>query len=144
MVSAALGAVGTLIGPLVPWPACLLESVNFLLSLGVIAVLLAMIFRYLPDAAIAWSDVWMGAVVASLLLTSGKALIGLYLARSTVASAYGPLHPLSLFSLGFITLHKLFCLAPSLRMFTPTNTLRRCRFLTWWRCRPALPLQEGL
>jgi membrane protein len=89
VVSAALGAVGNFIAPLLPWPVFLLESVNFLLSLGVIALLLAMIFKYLPDAAIAWSDVWIGAAVASLLLTIGKALIGLYLARSTVASAYG-------------------------------------------------------
>jgi membrane protein len=89
VVSAALGAVGNFIAPLLPWPVFLLESVNFLLSLGVIALLLAMIFKYLPDAGIAWSDVWMGAAVASLLLTTGKALIGLYLARSTVASAYG-------------------------------------------------------
>src|SRR5208283_3611918 len=72
-----------------PWPVFLLEAVNFLLSLGVIALLLAMIFRYLPDAEVAWSDVWMGAAVASLLLTTGKALIGWYLDRSTVASAYG-------------------------------------------------------
>jgi len=89
VVSAALGAVGNFIAPLLPWPVFLLESVNFLLSLGVIALLLAMIFKYLPDAPIAWSDVWMGAAVASVLLTSGKALIGLYLARSAVASAYG-------------------------------------------------------
>jgi membrane protein len=89
VVSAGLGAVGNFIAPLLPWPVFLLESVNFTLSLGVIALLLAMIFKYLPDAEIAWSDVWMGAAVASLLLTIGKALIGLYLARSTVASAYG-------------------------------------------------------
>jgi membrane protein len=89
VVSAALGAVGNFIAPLLPWPVFLLETVNFILSLGVIALLLAMIFRYLPDADIAWTDVWMGAAVASLLLTSGKALIGLYLAKSTVASAYG-------------------------------------------------------
>jgi membrane protein len=89
VVSAALGAVGNFITPLLPWPVFVLESVNFLLSLGVIAMLLAMIFKYLPDAAIAWSDVWMGAAIASLLLTTGKALIGLYLAKSTVASAYG-------------------------------------------------------
>ena len=75
--------------PLRPWHVFLLESVNFLLSLGVIALLLAMIFKYLPDTEIAWSDVWIGAAVASLLLTTGKALIGLYLARSTVVSAYG-------------------------------------------------------
>jgi len=89
VVSAALGAVGNFIGPLLPWPVFLLETVNFLLSLGVISLLLAMIFKYLPDTEIAWGDVWIGAAVASLLLTIGKALIGLYLARSTVASAYG-------------------------------------------------------
>jgi len=43
----------------------------------------------LPDTKIAWSDVWIGATVAALLLTIGKALIGVYLVRSTVASAYG-------------------------------------------------------
>ena len=89
VASAALGAVGNFMIPLLPWPVLLLESVNFLLSLGVIAVLLALIFKYLPDTEIAWSDVWIGATVASLLLTTGKALIGSYLARSTVASAYG-------------------------------------------------------
>jgi membrane protein len=89
VVSAGLGAVGNFITPLFPWPVFMLEAVNFVLSLGVIALLLAMIFKYLPDAHIAWSDVWVGAAVASLLLTTGKALIGLYLARSTVASAYG-------------------------------------------------------
>jgi len=89
VVSAALGAAGTFIAPLLPWPVFMLEAVNFFLSLMVITLLLAMIFKYLPDAEIAWRDVWMGAVVASLLLTIGKALIGLYLARSTVASAYG-------------------------------------------------------
>jgi membrane protein len=89
VVSAALGAVGTFIAPLIPWPVFMLELVNFLLSLGVIALLLAMIFKYLPDVGIAWGDVWIGAAVASLLLTTGKALIGLYLAKSTVASAYG-------------------------------------------------------
>ena len=88
-VSAALGAVGNFIAPLLPWHVFLLESVNFVLSLGVIALLLAMIFKYLPDTEIAWSDAWIGAAVASLLLTTGKALIGLYLSRSTIASAYG-------------------------------------------------------
>jgi membrane protein len=89
VVSAALGAARNFMVPLLRWPVFSLELVNFLLSLGVIALLLAMIFKYLPDANIAWSDVWMGAAIASLLLTTGKALLGLYLAGSTVASAYG-------------------------------------------------------
>ena len=54
-----------------------------------ITLLLAMIFKFLPAAEIAWSDVWMGATVASLLFSIGKVLIGAYLVRSTVASAYG-------------------------------------------------------
>lgn len=89
VASAALGGAGNLIVPRLPWVVSMLEALNFLLSLGVIAMLLAMIFKYLPDADIAWSDVWIGAAVASLLLTTGKALIGFYLAKSTVASAYG-------------------------------------------------------
>lgn len=89
VVSAALAAVGNLIAPLIPWPVISWEAVNYLIALGVIALLLAMIFKYLPDANVAWRDVWLGAAVASLLLTTGKALIGAYLARSTVVSAYG-------------------------------------------------------
>ena len=89
VVSAALGTVGKLIAPLFAQPGIYWESVNYLVSLGVIAMLLAMVFKMLPDADVAWRDVWMGAAVASLLLTTGKALIGAYLAQSNVASAYG-------------------------------------------------------
>jgi membrane protein len=87
--SAALGAVGKLMAHLLPKPVFLLESVDFLLSFGAITLLLAMIFKFLPDTEVAWSDVWIGAAVASLLFTIGKALIGFYLVKSTVASAYG-------------------------------------------------------
>ena len=48
-----------------------------------------MIFKVLPDADIAWSDVWMGAFMTSLLFTIGKFAIGLYLGKSDVGSAYG-------------------------------------------------------
>jgi len=89
VLSAALGAVGRFMGHLLPGPVALLESGTALLSFGVITLLLAMIFKFLPDAEIAWSDVWLGAIVASLLFTIGKALIAVYLVRSTVASAYG-------------------------------------------------------
>jgi len=87
--SAALGAVASFMGHLLPWPVFFLESVDFLFSFGVIALLLAAIFRLLPDTEIAWNDVWIGAAIASLLLTTGKVLIGLYLAGSAVSSAYG-------------------------------------------------------
>jgi len=60
-----------------------------LVSLTVIAVLFAMIFKLLPDAPVAWRDVWFGAITTSVLFTLGKYLIGLYLGRAGVGSAYG-------------------------------------------------------
>ena len=80
-----------------PAPVPLLESVNFLLSFGVITLLFGMLFKVLPDTKVAWSDVWIGAAVTSLLFTLGKLLIGLYLGRSTIASAYGAAASLVIF-----------------------------------------------
>jgi membrane protein len=87
--SAALAAVEGFMGHLLPWPAYFLESVDFIFWCSVITLLLAVIYRLLPDTEIAWTDVWIGAAIASLLFTIGKVLIGLYLAGSAVGSAYG-------------------------------------------------------
>ena len=88
-ISAALSAVATWLGGLVPVSALLLEAANFIVSLGVISLLFAAIFKVLPDVDIPWSDVWIGGAATSILFTVGKALIGFYLGRSAVASAYG-------------------------------------------------------
>ena len=87
--SAAIAAMERFMGQLLPWPVFLLETVDFIFSCGVITLLLAAIFKLLPDTAIAWTDVWTGAAIASLLLTTGKMLIGFYLGGSAVTSAYG-------------------------------------------------------
>jgi membrane protein len=87
--SATLAAVQRFMGHLLPWPVFSLEMIDFLLSFGVITLLLAMVFKLLPDTEIAWNDVWVGAAIASLLFTAGKVLIGLYLLGSAVSSAYG-------------------------------------------------------
>jgi membrane protein len=62
---------------------------NEVVSLVVITLLFMVIFRFLPDAKIAWRDVWLGAALTALLFEVGKFLISLYLGRSGVASAYG-------------------------------------------------------
>ena len=74
---------------LLPAPAPALEALNSVISLAVITGAFALIFKLLPDVRIAWRDVWLGAAVTSLLFTVGKFLIGLYLGKSAVASAYG-------------------------------------------------------
>jgi membrane protein len=63
------------------------QVVSFLVSFGVITLLFAAIFKVLPDADVAWRDVWLGAAVTALLFTIGKFLLGLYL--SNAGSAYG-------------------------------------------------------
>ena len=62
-----------------------------LVVVGFVAVtgLFAMIYKMLPRVRIAWRDVWIGAAVTALLFTAGKFLIGLYLGKSSVASAFG-------------------------------------------------------
>ncbi len=65
------------------------QPIDMLVSFAVITLLFAMIFKYLPDAIVAWRDVWFGAAVTSLLFAVGKFGIGLYLGHSAIASAYG-------------------------------------------------------
>ncbi|MCL4502288.1 MAG: YihY/virulence factor BrkB family protein [Deltaproteobacteria bacterium] len=49
----------------------------------------AMMFKFLPDRKILWSDVWAGSIVSAIFFTIGRYLIGFYLSASTVSSAYG-------------------------------------------------------
>lgn len=65
------------------------QIINFCVSFGVITLLFAMLYKYLPDVKIAWRDVWIGALVTAFLFTFGKWLIGLYLGQASVGSAYG-------------------------------------------------------
>ncbi len=63
--------------------------VDLFISFGMITVLFALIYKVLPDVLIKWSDVWVGAIMTSVLFAMGKALIGLYLGHSTFSSTYG-------------------------------------------------------
>jgi membrane protein len=91
VLSAALEALGGALKPIdaLPGGAAIWQGLNFVLSFSIITLLFAMIYKVLPDAEIAWRDVWVGAVITALLFTGGKYLIGLYLGRSGLTSAFG-------------------------------------------------------
>jgi membrane protein len=72
--------------PGIPW---LWQTANVVASFFVVAILFAMIYKFLPDVRIAWQDVWIGASVTALLFTGGKYLIGIYLGQTAMASAFG-------------------------------------------------------
>jgi membrane protein len=90
-LSAMLSAFGDRLGGLLPSgvSATLLQLLNQALSFLVIALLFATIFKVLPDARIAWRDVWTGAVATAALFVVGKFLIGFYLGRSNPGEAFG-------------------------------------------------------
>ncbi len=89
LFSALLAAATKYLGGMLPIPAVLFESFDFLFSVLFITVLFAMMFKFLPSIKIAWSDVWIGASLTSLLFTAGKFIIGFYIGKSVSASAYG-------------------------------------------------------
>jgi membrane protein len=96
VVSAGLSAVQETIGNAIPISEVLLQLANLVISIGVITVLFALIYKFLPDAEIAWRDVWLGAFVTAILFSLGKMLIGLYLGNSAVASSFGAAGSLAL------------------------------------------------
>lgn len=71
------------------FPSASLRAVNFIVSLGLITLLVATIYKILPDVVLAWRHVWVGSAVTAVLFMLGKYLIGLYLSQVSLASAYG-------------------------------------------------------
>jgi len=89
LLSAALAAFGELFGNSLPLPAFVLEGANMLVSILVITLLFAAIYRFLPAERLPWSDLWVGSFGTALLFVLGKFLLGLYLGHASVGSAYG-------------------------------------------------------
>jgi membrane protein len=86
VVSAALSAVGDMF---LPGSALAARVAEFATSFVVLTALFAMIYKLLPSRRVEWGDVWVGAAVTSLLFWIGKYAIGLYIAKSAVASSFG-------------------------------------------------------
>jgi membrane protein len=89
ITSAALAALGAWLGTFMVQWSVILPALDLVLSLGLTTVLFAMIYKYVPREDIGWGDVWIGGLVTACLFSVGKLLIGLYLGRSSLSSAYG-------------------------------------------------------
>ena len=89
VVSAALTAFGNELNNILPFGRVILSILNVVISLGLISILFAAVYKVLPDKEIEWRDVIIGAVVTAMLFTVGKSIIGLYIGSSSIASSYG-------------------------------------------------------
>lgn len=89
VISAALAAFDQFLNNAFPGGGVILQLINLGISIVVITLMFAVIFKYLPDVEISWNDVWIGALTTAILFNIGKFAIGLYIGNSSVASVYG-------------------------------------------------------
>ena len=88
-VDAAISGFAKFAGNRMPGGEALWQTLEMVISLCVVTVLFAMIFRFLPDERIVWRDVWLGAAFTSVLFVIGKFALGFYLGRAATSSSYG-------------------------------------------------------
>ena len=89
IASAVLSWLGAQTAQRLGLPVLGLQIVNNVISFGVVTSLFALVFRLLPDTRVRMRHVWIGAAVTALLFTVGKTVLGLYLGRASLTSAYG-------------------------------------------------------
>jgi membrane protein len=89
LMSTALAFVAGFLRNDLPIPTPLLDAANFVFSLVVLTLVFVLVYRYVPDCRLPWKVLWTGAIVSAILLAIGKALLGWYLGRAGVGSAYG-------------------------------------------------------
>jgi membrane protein len=89
VISAVLGALHQYLDTRIAGEAVFWGVLDVAISFGFSTVLIAAMYRYLPDAEIEWRDSWAGAIVTSVLFILGKHVIGFYIGQTTAASSFG-------------------------------------------------------
>ncbi len=97
MAQVAVEAVFTYLGSQLPFSPTVVRALNFFIPLAVMTILFALIFKFLPDAEIRWRDVWIGALLTSVLFIIGQFVLGIYLTHTATGSTYGAAGSLVIF-----------------------------------------------
>jgi membrane protein len=70
-------------------PTWIRKTIGTAISFIIIAGLFALIYKWVPQAKVAWTDVWIGAGITGALYTLGSMLIVMKLGHSTLVTFYG-------------------------------------------------------
>jgi membrane protein len=89
VVSTLMVAFGNWLSSLIGHWRVTLLVIDVILTIGISSVLFALLFKYVPQERLLWSDVWIGGVLTALLFSVGKFAIGYYLGKSAFSSVYG-------------------------------------------------------
>jgi membrane protein len=89
VITSVISAASVYLSNYIHIPFNLPGWLNSIISLALLSLLFALLYKVLPDVEISWGDVWVGGAITAMLFALGRFLLGLYLARSTISSAYG-------------------------------------------------------
>lgn len=90
VLTTVLSALGSFIQSRLPdYIMIVFHVLNFIFSLAIIALLFAMMFKFMPDAKIKWNTVWIGSLLTSLMFVLGKSALGIYFGKANPGSGYG-------------------------------------------------------
>lgn len=89
IASAVLSALNNYMTDFLPGFDWLWQVLNLGISFSVITLLFALMYKFLPDVKIRWNDVWIGAIITTILFVVGKFALGLYIGRGSFGSTYG-------------------------------------------------------
>lgn len=90
LISTALSAFSEWIKVYLPdFMMFVFRLISFVISFGVITILFTLMFKILPDVRVRWKNVWIGAMITTLLFIAGKFALGLYFGKTNPGSTYG-------------------------------------------------------
>jgi membrane protein len=89
LTSAVLSSLHAYLDQRMAGAAIFWQLLDLMMSFGVSTLLIALMFRYLPDAEVPWRDTWLGGFITAILVTVGKQIIGQYLGQASIASSFG-------------------------------------------------------
>jgi membrane protein len=89
LLNAIIAMAGQILGARLPESEFLMHVQAFVVSLAVVTVLFAAIYKVMPAVELLWSDVLIGAAFTAVLFTLGKQLIAMYLGKVSIGSPYG-------------------------------------------------------
>jgi membrane protein len=87
VMTAGIAVIGKFVNSFVPEVA--LQATSFLVSFSILTLLFSLMFRWMPDAFVSWSDVWLAAIITAGLFEIGKLIIGLYIGKQGLESTFG-------------------------------------------------------
>jgi membrane protein len=96
VVDTGLGVAAKYSSHWVPGAPAMMQVAGMIVSFVFVTLLFVLLFKYLPDARVAWGDVWIGSTVTALLFTLGKSGLEIYISKAAVSSSYGAAGALAL------------------------------------------------